>query len=85
MKFSRRIDAFGIGDLLAMHPAKGIYLIQCSPGTRHAAHREKIKALPELERWKVSGRRGARVMLVSWALRGPRGQRKRWEMREEEL
>jgi hypothetical protein len=118
MKFPRRIDAFGIGDILACRPAtykdcrvcegKGtladtpvrcrscdgtgkvlageaaIALVQCFPNTggAFAKHREKILAIPALEIWKKAG---GRVFLQSWALQGPRGEKKKWTMREEEL
>jgi len=83
----KRVDALGFGDILACRPPgvqhyAEIYLIQCCPGASHAEHKEKIMALPTRLVWKASG---GKVMLVSWALRGKRGERKRWTMREEEL
>jgi len=86
----KRIDAFHFGDILAMRPPtdppvllKGsIALVQCCPGASHAEHKEKILGIPEFAIWK---RAGGRVFLVSWALRGPRGEKKHWTMREEEL
>lgn len=62
--------------------SKFIALVQCCPGNSHQEHKEKILAIPEFEIWKKAG---GRVFLVSWAQRGPRGERKRWTMREEEL
>jgi hypothetical protein len=122
MKFPRRIDAFGIGDILACRPpvyedrcghcgvlacyqnmwngrawrvrclkcgtptklrwAAMIALVQCCPSASHAEHKDKILAIPELKIWKDAG---GRVFLQSWALRGKRGERKRWELREDEL
>ena len=61
---------------------KAIALVQCCPGASHAAHKEKILAIPEFKIWKDSG---GRVFLQSWALKGARGQRKRWTLREEVL
>lgn len=83
----KRIDAFNFGDILAMRAPSGglsgsIALVQCCPGASHAEHKEKILAIPEFKIWKEAG---GRVFLVSWAQRGPRGERKRWTMREEEL
>jgi len=85
--YGKRVDAFNFGDILACRPPGTqhygeIYLIQCCPGASHAEHKEKILGLPELGIWKASG---GKVMLVSWALRGERGKRKRWTIREEEL
>jgi hypothetical protein len=87
MKFPRRIDAFGVGDILAMRePMQGlggsIALVQCCPGASHAEHKDKILAIPEFYIWKKAG---GRVFLQSWALKGARGERKRWTLREEEL
>lgn len=87
MKFPRRIDAFGVGDILAMRPPinelpGSIALIQCCPGASHAEHKDKILAIPEFEIWKAAG---GRVFLQSWDKRGPRGEKKKWVMREDEL
>ena len=120
MKFPRRIDAFGIGDILACRPnvygeqcgychgtgrrtsstglehtcdgcagigklllgKSAIALVQCCPGASHAEHKEKILAIPELATWKAAG---GQVFLQSWAKQGPRGEKKKWVMREEVL
>lgn len=117
MPFGKRIDAFGIGDILCCraptyktcrecfgfghitmvpykqckaclgqkkilvgHPA--IALVQCFPDSGFSEHRTKILAIPELQIWKAAG---GKVFLQGWALKGPRGQKKRWTLREEEL
>jgi len=61
-----------------------IALIQCFPNTggNFAKHKAKILAIPELETWKAAG---GRVFLQGWAKQGPRGEKKKWVMREEEL
>jgi len=87
MKFPRRIDAFGVGDILAMRPPMNglpgsIALVQCCPGPSHAKHKDKILEIPEFDIWKKAG---GRVFLQSWAKKGARGEKKRWTMREEEL
>lgn len=87
MKFPRRIDAFNFGDILAMRPPMAglrgsIALVQCCPGASHAEHKDKILSIPEYYIWKKSG---GRVFLQSWAKKGPRGERKHWTLREEEL
>src|SRR5437016_10760365 len=90
MPFGKRIDAFGIGDLLACRPSEwveaGTYrtpgriaLVQCC-STDFAKHKEKILGIPELEEWKDSG---GIVLLHSWTKRGPRGKRKTYQLREE--
>jgi hypothetical protein len=97
MKFPRRIDAFGFGDLLACRAwartdnptertEKEIALVQTtgspSSGGWFAQHRAKILALPEFQQWKDAG---GLVLLHGWAKRGPRGKRKVWTLREEVL
>src|SRR5258708_1401764 len=97
MPFGKRIDAFGIGDLLACRPGMRevempsgkvyegrkdcIALVQCC-STDFAKHKEKILGIPELQTWKESG---GVVLLHSWTKRGPRGKRKTYQLREEVL
>ena len=121
MAFGKRIDAFGIGDILACrspvysetwrcpqcqgkkeitvdrrkiwckdcnHTGKmllgdaAIALVQCFPDSTFAAHRTKILVIPELAIWKAAG---GKVFLQGWALKGQRGKKKRWTVREQEL
>lgn len=93
MKFPRRMDAFGIGDLLACRfilrigeeCVQQIALIQCFPLARWKDHKEKILAIPEFEAWKRSG---GLVFLHGWAFKpkdGIRGAKKVWTLREEQL
>jgi len=93
MPFGKRIDVFGFGDLLAIrrrmkgrdgktiHPA-AIALVQCCADGDFAKHKDKILAIPEFYEWKACG---GTVFLQGWSLKGPRGQKKDWTMREEEL
>jgi hypothetical protein len=87
MKFPRRIDAFNFGDILVFREPiyalpGAIALVQCCPSASHAEHKAKILAIPEFYGWKKAG---GRVFLQSWAKKGPRGARKTWQLREEEL
>jgi hypothetical protein len=104
MKFGRRIDLHGFGDLLACRPAidglkDSIALVQCCRDADFAEHRAKIlgqpmehwtpeeceeskKVFAKFQIWKASG---GRVFLQGWGFKGPRGEKKRWTMREEEL
>jgi hypothetical protein len=79
-------DAFGFGDLLAALPnqfsGSSIALVQVTSTGNINARREKIKAEPLAAKWKQAG--GA-ILLHGWAKRGPRGKRKVWTLREEEL
>lgn len=84
MKFGRRIDAFGIADLLACR-SDSIALIQCfsaASGSGFADHRAKILAIPEAEIWI---RAGGKIFLQGWRRGGPRGAVKRWQMKQEEV
>jgi hypothetical protein len=117
MKFGRRIDVHGFGDLLACRPAivrtgavtpnhktkvilkPAIALVQCCRDGDFAEHRAKIMGTPmehwtpdeceeskevfaKFQTWKASG---GRVFLQGWGFKGPRGEKKRWTLREEEL
>lgn len=45
MKFGRRIDAFGFGDILAAHTSGEIALIQACAGGDHTRRRKKLLGL----------------------------------------
>ncbi len=92
MAFGKRIDAFGIGDLLACRSElldEGhrtqingmIALVQCC-STDFAKHKTKLLAIPELQTWKAAG---GEVIIHGWTKKGPRGKRKTWTLREEIL
>jgi hypothetical protein len=78
----QRRDLFGFIDAVALHPTEGIIALQCCAGASHADRRKKILAEPNAELWL---RAGGRVQIVSWAKKGPRGRRKLWQARVEEL
>lgn len=61
---------------------KAIALVQCCRDADLAEHRTKILGINEFYTWKQSG---GRVFLQGWSLKGARGQKKRWTMREVEL
>jgi hypothetical protein len=96
MKFPRRIDAFGIGDVLACRtgllivpatglPVQQIALVQTFPLARWHDHRDKILAIPEFHKWKEAG---GLVILHGWSFKpkdGIRGAVKRWTLKEEYL
>jgi hypothetical protein len=81
-----RQDLFGFIDLLALFPpgsqpptfSAGIYGVQCTTGTNHAAHSVKIAQSPHLGPWLAAG---GCVLLISWSKTGPRGKRKLWTPR----
>ena len=93
MKFGVRIDLFGFGDIVACRPPVQVInatlpgliaIVQCTSasGGGYAAHRAKILAAPAFPTWKAAG---GRVFLQGWAKRGKRGEKKVWQLREEEL
>lgn len=91
MPFGVRQDVWGFGDLLACRPRKqigpfyydsAVALVQTTAASGHAAHKAKILAIPEFHQWKEAG---GLVFLHSWGKKGPRGKRKVWTLREEQL
>jgi hypothetical protein len=93
MKFGRRIDAYGFGDLLACRRLANhfsdrppwqceIALVQTTTKAHMAEHKAKILAIPEFHKWKEAG---GIVLLMGWRKIGKRGQRKTWQVSEESL
>ena len=93
MKFPRRIDAFGFGDLLAcrsgmfhrdgvIHPTAQIALVQTTDASSFSKHKDKLVTLSEFHNWKAAG---GIVVLHGWGKRGARGKKKTWTLREEVL
>jgi len=78
----RRIDLFGIIDIVGIHETEGTLGVQACAAASHAARRTKAIAEPRLELWL---RAGNRFQIVSWRKAGPRGKRKTWVPRVEEL
>lgn len=74
-------DCFGFGDLLAAGK-EGIFLVQVTSGSNHNARRTKILEEPLALQWKLAG---GKTLLHSWSKRGPRGKRKVWTLKAEEL
>ena len=74
---NRRIDAFGIIDVLYLPPEGPLQGIQVTSYTNHAARRNKAQSKPELEAWKKSG---CEFWIHSW-----RKVKNRWVLREEKL
>jgi hypothetical protein len=86
----RRVDLFGIGDILAMREGIGLLLIQTTSGDNHAKRRTKAMAEPRLLTWLKCG---GRFEIFSWAKRrstdilvnGKRTRRKDWKLWRQEL
>lgn len=78
-----RVDAFGFGDILAVHPkAWGACLIQATTADNASKRRAKILALPDALRW-LQAENG--IILDGWAKRGGRGKRKVWTVKSENI
>ena len=91
----RRIDLFGVIDLLAIQPVRleqggwyqipvgaGIVGIQACAGASHAARKAKILAEPRAKAWIEAG---GRLEVWSWTKKGKKGVRKLWKLREEAI
>ncbi len=79
-----RVDVWGFGDLLAVHPATGeTVLIQTTSGPNLAARRTKIESIPEAGLWLECGNT---IYLHGWRKTKPRGQTvPHWDCRVEEI
>lgn len=72
-------DLFGVIDVVAM--ANGTLLaLQVTSGPHHANRKDKALAEPRLKRWLLCG---GRFAIWSYTLRGMKGRRKLWTLREE--
>lgn len=81
-KFAPTRDFINVIDLIAFRVGVGIVGIQATSDSNHAARMEKARKEPMLQVWLESG---GRFEVWSWGLRGPRGERKVWTLRREEL
>lgn len=72
----RRIDLLGGIDILALKPGE-LLGVQCTTATNQSKRLAKLKAEPRIAAWLSAG---GKVAVWAWALRGPRGARKRWDV-----
>jgi hypothetical protein len=73
-------DMFGWIDLLAVHPQHGILGIQVTSGANLNARIKKARTVAgPLTACLLAG---MKLVAHGWALRGPRGARKVWTLRE---
>jgi hypothetical protein len=75
------VDVFGCIDIIWIHGSK-IMGIQACAGSGHAAHLRKALAEPRLKRWLNAD---ALFEIWSWSKGGPRGKRKTWSVRVQQL
>jgi hypothetical protein len=73
-------DLFGWIDLLAVHPEHGILGVQVTSGPNLAARVKKARTVAgPLTACLLSG---MKLVVHGWAKRGPRGEAKRWTLKE---
>lgn len=78
-----RQDLFGFIDIIAIRASsEGALAVQCTSGPNHSARRTKIEETEDAQTWLAGGNR---IMIVSWSKRGPRGKRKVWTVRVEDV
>jgi hypothetical protein len=81
-----RKDLWGFADLLALHVSGAHYLLQVTDNTDHAKRMAKITHHEDVAPWAAKClQRGMKIAVVSWAQQGPRGEKKVWKMRWEEV
>lgn len=78
----RRIDLYGIFDLLAISESETIG-IQATTTTNLSARVRKLREAEILPLWLAAP--GRRAIVIGWSRRGPWGAVKRWQPRELEL
>lgn len=77
------VDLFGCIDILAVHPREGILGVQACARASAAARLVKAAAQDDLRVFLAAP--GTRFSVWSWAKQGPRGKRKVWTCREDDL
>lgn len=99
MPFGKRIDAFGIGDILACRPPQWklvdykpmvvrpgeIALVQCFPDTGGTGFADHRAKILAIPEAEIWIRAGGKIFLQGWRRGGPRGAVKRWQMKQEEV
>lgn len=77
----KRVDLFDAIDIVLI-TGEAIVGVQCTSGSNHSKHKDKILASPRMAMWRKSG---GLILLVSWSKRGDRGKRKQWQPRLEPI
>src|SRR5688500_17356389 len=77
-----RQDAFGFVDLVALKAGEPPLLVQVTSGSHASERMEKIRGLPSFE---VVRKALVKIQVHAWRKAGPRGGRKKWEVRIEEM
>lgn len=83
--WGKRHDLWGLIDVIGVKLGScgvDVVFVQATTGSNAANRREKILNHENYQKVKASG---ARILIHSWAKRGPRGGRKLWTCVEEEI
>lgn len=79
----KRVDLFGVIDIVAIVPGRGILGIQATSGTNHTSRADKVLDEPRAHAWVAAG---GLLQVWSWSKkREPGKKRERWEVRIDEL
>lgn len=82
-QFARvRQDLFGFADLLCLK-ADTIMAVQTTSGSNVSARLEKIRQCQAATLWLECPTR--KIVVHGWSKKGPRGKRKLWQCRKEEV
>lgn len=73
----RRVDLFGVIDLVAVRAGEPVLGVQATTGSNAAARITKALAVPQLRAWLAAG---AAFEVWAWSKRGPGGGRKTWQL-----
>lgn len=77
-----RQDLHGLFDIHALQAAGICWGVQCTSNDSVAKHIDKMRRNKNYYEWLI---RGGRILVVGWAKKGGRGERKVWTPREIEL
>lgn len=78
----RRVDLFGVVDILCMNSQSGFLGVQTTSASNVSARLTKIRNEPRALTWLEAG---GKLIVHGWSKKGPRGKRKIWECRIEEI
>lgn len=81
-----RLDAFGFMDILAYKANSPVILaVQSTVGSHHAEHITKYQKNELTKSRILDWIKNHRFVIISWSKQGPRGKRKLWISRWEEI
>jgi hypothetical protein len=81
-QFSRRREDLWGADVACFSPTQGIALVQVTDDSRFRGDVDRLTADPVVKEWLGSG---GRFLVLALDKHGPRGKRKLWTVRQEEI